>query len=484
MEEDTIFTKSSSPAATNRFIYYPDHLVRVPSPAPGVTVFDILYTLFTEPAFKGLWWRGVAEGFVHPRDATVEDESIGSFISRRMGKDAVNRVASALMHGIYAGDIWKLSAKSLFEAPWRFEAEEGSVSEGVLKTMIEGREMTTRERTFAEMMRAPYPYTPSFKENMKHANVFTLKGGLGQLSDALVEKLRRNPNISFRTNTAVSALQPVPNDASAMTVTIPTAEPSSEPLSVNHTHIISTISPSKLSSILSTTDELRADFSPLAQIPSVSVMTVNLYFHTPNLHPPGFGYLIPLATPITQNPEMALGVVFDTAYAPHHSMADAEFGHHVGPAQDTVSKRGTKITVMLGGHYWDGWPVYPSKDEGIQMARSLVERHLGITEAPVAAAANLQSECIPQYTVGHEARIRRTHEALKRRYKGRLRVAGNWARGVGVNDCLRSAWDLVRELREEGGTGLEAVVEEKKWVRIKRVKKKRVERDDGEKEEK
>lgn len=112
-------------------------------------------------------------------------------------------------------------------------------------------------------------------------------------------------------------------------------------------------------------------------------------------------------------------------------------------------------------------PVHPSKDEGLQMAQSLLERHLGITEKPAAHLVSLQKDCIPQYTVGHHQRIQSVHDRLLKQYRGKLRVAGNWARGVGVNDCLRSAWDVVQEFKQANRTGLEPVVEEKEWVRIK-----------------
>ena len=169
-----------------------------------------------------------------------------------------------------------------------------------------------------------------------------------------------------------------------------------------------------------------------------------------------------------QNPERALGVVFDTSYSPE---PDATSEDHQGPAQDTVSSRGTKLTVMLGGHYWSGWPVFPSEDEGLQMAVSVLERHLNITEKPAAHMVNMQADCIPQYNVGHEKRIRSAHDKLLQDYKGRLRVAGNWVNGVGVNDCLRSAWDVVQELRDENKTGLEVVVEDKNYTRVRRKRR-------------
>lgn len=93
------------------------------------------------------------------------------------------------------------------------------------------------------------------------------------------------------------------------------------------------------------------------------------------------------------------------------------------------------------------------------MARSVLERHLGIKEEPEAWQVNLEKNCIPQYTVGHEQRLKQAHSNISREYKGRLRVAGNWMSGVGVNDCLRSAYEVAKNLSKDDATGLEHVGE-------------------------
>jgi protoporphyrinogen/coproporphyrinogen III oxidase len=180
-------------------------------------------------------------------------------------------------------------------------------------------------------------------------------------------------------------------------------------------------------------------------------MVINLYYSNPTLLPVhGFGYLIPRSVPWTQNPERALGVVFDS---------DANIG------QDTAS--GTKVTVMLGGHWWDDWSSYPDEAEGAAMARAILKRHLKIEEEPVVVNVGLQRECIPQYMVGHEERMKKAHGELMRGFKGKLAVAGNSYTGVGLNDCIRAARDLVESIthRGEGGvTGLEKFTTETKWV--------------------
>ena len=182
-------------------------------------------------------------------------------------------------------------------------------------------------------------------------------------------------------------------------------------------------------------------------------MVVNLYYRSPSLLPErGFGYLIPRSVPFEQNPECALGVVFDS---------DSTVG------QDTAS--GTKVTVMLGGHWWDsfGGAGYPSSEEGVSMAKAVLRRHLGVTEEPETTQVGLQKDCIPQYVVGHEAKLKSTHFSLLSAFKGKLSVAGNTYTGVGLNDCVRAARDVVLAIKDkEGGqiTGLEEFSKPREWV--------------------
>jgi protoporphyrinogen oxidase len=182
------------------------------------------------------------------------------------------------------------------------------------------------------------------------------------------------------------------------------------------------------------------------------VNVVNLYYSSPTILPiRGFGYLIPRSIPFEQNPERALGVVFDSEIVPS--------------GQDTVP--GTKLTVMLGGHWWDGWNSIPNSEESISMAKSILARHMGITTEPTVTLFSSQKECIPQYTVGHSARLKQAHRDLLRRFKGRLKVAGNSYTGVGVNDCIKAARDIAEAVGAgdwRDKTGLEGFESDVAWV--------------------
>ena len=212
----------------------------------------------------------------------------------------------------------------------------------------------------------------------------------------------------------------------------------------NFSHVISTLPSSVLAGCIQDTTLS----TTLRQTRSVTVMVINLFFTNPSLlsiH--GFGYLLPRSVPLEQNPELALGVIFDS---------DATVG------QDAVP--GTKVTVMFGGHWWDDWDEYPDEEQGARMARDILKRHLRIEEQPKVVRVSLQKDCIPQYTVGHEDRMAKISQGLERAFSGKLKVAGNSYTGVGLNDCIRGAWDVVKCLVDDRGkTGLDGFVGGKQW---------------------
>ena len=175
-------------------------------------------------------------------------------------------------------------------------------------------------------------------------------------------------------------------------------------------------------------------------------MLVNLYFRTSSALPVrGFGYLIPRSIPFDQNPGYALGVTFDS---------DAM------PGQDTAA--GTKVTVMFGGHWWDGWHAFPDKADAKAMAQTVLARHLGITEEPECVNVALQKDCIPQYVVGHQTLLRKAQKEITEAYGGKVFVAGSAYGGVGVNDCVRNAIELVNSLRTPNymGAGLSRFIDD------------------------
>jgi oxygen-dependent protoporphyrinogen oxidase len=69
----------------------------------------------------------MASEILIPRRSTDEDESIGAFVRRRFGEEAVDYLAEPLLAGIHAGDVDRLSIRALFPRLVDAERQSGSV---------------------------------------------------------------------------------------------------------------------------------------------------------------------------------------------------------------------------------------------------------------------------------------------------------------------------------------------------------------------
>ncbi len=66
-----------------------------------------------------------------PPEPPGEDESIASFVSRRLGPEAYERLVEPLMTGIYGGDGEQLSLQATFPNLRQLELEHGSLLRGL-----------------------------------------------------------------------------------------------------------------------------------------------------------------------------------------------------------------------------------------------------------------------------------------------------------------------------------------------------------------
>lgn len=97
-----------------------------------------------------------------PRRASDGDESIGAFVRRRFGEEAVEYLAEPLLAGIHAGDVDRLSMRALFPRLLEAERQAGSVI-----------------RAYRELHVRP----------SSQGAFVSLPGGIGELVDALVQAL-------------------------------------------------------------------------------------------------------------------------------------------------------------------------------------------------------------------------------------------------------------------------------------------------------
>jgi oxygen-dependent protoporphyrinogen oxidase len=174
---------------------------------------------------------------------------------------------------------------------------------------------------------------------------------------------------------------------------------------------------------------------PLQDFKSVSIMTVNVWYPYEDIISKGLGYLIPATVPEEDNPERALGVFFDS-------------GVGVGAGRveilgERLPERGTKLFVLMGGHYFEEGHPIPTEEEAIQQAKNLLERQLGIPkDTPCHIEARLAKDCLSQHLVGHMALIEHLGRGLQSKFQNRLATIGGSFNRPGVAGALRAGYDM------------------------------------------
>ena len=121
-------------------------------------------------------WPGKARmglDFLLPSQNGQHDESLGNFVSRRLGREAYENLIEPLMSGIYAGDGDQLSLRSTFPYLHDLEHKYGSLARGALKMR---QQMASRGQS-TQGSRSAF-LTPTT--------------GLAEIVEALVETLAEN----------------------------------------------------------------------------------------------------------------------------------------------------------------------------------------------------------------------------------------------------------------------------------------------------
>lgn len=205
-------THKHSPAAVNRYIYYPDHLVRLPGRDPRRgKLSDLsanLRTLLTEPVFNKLVSSVLTEPWKQHKSSAA-DESLREFVSRRFAPEVADNIFSAVFHGIYAGDIDRLSAQTLLGSLRDLEHDDRGVFGGLVNAATSGISYNLMDEWLALHSLAPRKgksYWSSLRTLIKDAVVLTFKDGVQQLPDALAAALRKSKKVELLTGTEVTAI--------------------------------------------------------------------------------------------------------------------------------------------------------------------------------------------------------------------------------------------------------------------------------------
>ena len=318
-----------------------------------------------------------------PRAQSQNDESLGSFVRRRFGREALERVAQPLIGGIYTADPDQLSLAATMPRFLDMERDKRSV--------IYALWQASRNR----------PQDTKDSSGARWSLFVTLRGGMQQLVDTLVGRLtlgtiRRNCRVKNVTQTDGQWRIACQDGASLQADGVIVATPAFQ-----------------AARLLQSQDSGLAD--QLSYLPYSSAATVSLGYRREDIPHPlnGFGFVVPRI----ENRAIIAGTFSSVKYA-----GRAPDGHVL-------------LRAFVGGTLQA--ELFELEDEEMEQAvRREFAALLGIEAAPLFTLIARYPHSMPQYLVGHLDRVEKI-EQQSATHAG-LALAGNAYRGVGLADCVRS----------------------------------------------
>jgi protoporphyrinogen/coproporphyrinogen III oxidase len=327
--------------------------------------------------------RMAAEYFV-PQKQDEEDESIGSFITRRLGREAFEHMAQPLLSGIFAGDADRLSLGATFPRLRDIERKHGGLVRGML---AQRREAAARESG----PEAPPTYPP----------FISFASGMGELADALVERLTE---VDLRTG---HHAQQVRKKNGRYQVQLSDGE-------MIDADAVLLATPAYI-----TADLLRVLDGELAavlrRIRYVSSATISLAYRTPEIESvqEGRGFVIPHVEDRELTAVTWVSNKFD------------------GRAPDGISL----LRTFVGRAGREGAVDLPD-DALLEIVQRELREILGIDARPAMSWITRWHRAMPQYELGHVDRLAQVDQYVSR-HDG-LALLGAAFSGVGIPDCIDS----------------------------------------------
>ncbi len=324
-----------------------------------------------------------------PKKKSDEEESLADFVRRRLGEEALEKIAEPLVAGIHAGTPETMGLSSTFPRFIQMEKEYGSLIRGMLARRKMARKWENRG-------------------GPKRTMFLTLKDGLGEWIDCLREKigedrigLKKKVVGLRRTEKGGYDIQ-LSDGISLETDSIILATPS-----FITARIVEEIDP-KLSEILLT-------------IPYVSSATVSLAYHRSQINHPldAFGFIIPRLEKRRIMASTWTSVKFDYRAPEDHVLLRV----FVGGANN-------EELVSLGDQ------------EMLRMIQEELKDIMDVEGDPILTRIYRWEKSMPQYLVGHLEKVARIEERTN--LQPGLFLTGCAYKGIGISDSVHDA-EIVAE---------------------------------------
>ena len=389
---------SSTPAlnALIRELGIEDHLVQAPPRSPRyVLVNGALQSVpLSPPALLTSSLLSIATKFALLRDALGRsrspeaDESVAAFVRRKFTPELLDHLVGPFVSGVYAGDPEALSLRAAF--PQIHEAERSGGS------LLRGLRHAAKART------EPRPRSTLF--SFRDGNATLIRALAERLGSSLhcgapVREISRTTNGKFRVS-AQGSSGALESEAGQLIVATPALVASD---------LLKTVLP--------------AACENLSAIPYAPTAIVSLGYRKSDVGHPlrGFGFLIPRsAGPHT------LGTVWNSSL-------------FSGRAPESH----VLLTSFLGGATDPATAQLPAEHLSALTHRELSPL-LGLRQPPVISNVTKYLQAVPQYNLGHSARI----GALEAAQAGtNIWLTGSYLHGPSIGSCLDCSLSVAEAVR-------------------------------------
>ncbi|MFC5465469.1 protoporphyrinogen oxidase [Lederbergia graminis] len=321
-----------------------------------------------------------AMDFLLPKKDDQEDESLGSFIERRLGKEVLENITEPLLSGIYSGDTQFLSLNATFPQFKQLELKHRSLILGMLNGTKGARPAS------------------NLPEVAKRSMFLSFKNGLATLVNRLVEELHSTNIITgegiVELNKAdkgykVKLENGAEIDADAVVLAVPTT-------------VAATLLP-----------ELTfANY--LKQVPYVSVANIALAYDQKDINHPlnGSGFLVPRK---------------EGRFITACTWTSSKWNH-------TAPNEKVLLRTYVGRANAEEWTAL-SDAELVKKVRKDIMETMGISAEPEFIEISRCYKSMPQYPVGHLEQLRVGREELQE-HPG-IYLCGAGYGGVGIPNCIQ-----------------------------------------------
>jgi protoporphyrinogen/coproporphyrinogen III oxidase len=323
-----------------------------------------------------------------PRARDASDESLAHFVTRRLGRECLEKIAEPLVAGIHTSNPDNMSVKAIFPRFLEMEQRSGSLIKGMVQAM---------------------KGAPAGKQTGQKMTYFmSLKGGMEELVEGCARFIGRE---------AVSTSSPVKEirrskDGYEIVVGAETKTFDGVVLST----------PSYVS------QEIVREMAPrlsqgLGLIDWSSTATISVAFRRSDIKTdlPGFGFIVPRVEQRRVNAATWSSVKWSFR----------------APSEAVLVR-----CFVGGGHHEE--LVSVDDDALVAVVREELKDIVGIDATPFLAKVYRWQRSMPRYTVGHLERVAAITQALSP-FPG-LYLCGSSYRGIGIGDCVRSGFDTATEI--------------------------------------